>query len=126
MRAQNTVNSPIYPREQTEFTIRPQWRVRDRTIASTIQLRYVPDEDIFEATVDDHRTMRVVRKPELLDENCELGQLVLKEYETNGDRIYDLSVYLLVYPDHYRVSAYLVERRRLSPDQYTSQERGEL
>jgi hypothetical protein len=33
-------------------------------------------------------------------------------------------VYLLVYPDHYRVSAHLIERRRLSQDQCTSQERG--
>jgi len=105
------MNTRIYPREWTEFTIRPQWYIRDRMYTPTIRLRYVPEKDILEATVDDRRTMRVVRKPELLDENCELGQLMLDEYDVDGDHCYDLAVYLLVYPDYYRVSAHLIERR---------------
>ncbi len=109
-----------YPTGTPVMTLRPEWRVRNRTITATIQLRYIPDADIFEATVDGHRTMRIVRKPELLDENCKLGQLVLDGYDVDGERYYDLAVYLLVYPDHYRVSAYLIERRQLSPNRYDS------
>jgi hypothetical protein len=108
-----------YPLHTSIITLRPEWRVRNRILTATIQLRYIPDADIFEATVDEHRTMRVIRKPELLDESCELGQLMLDEYDIDGDRCYDLTVYLLVYPDYYRVSAHLIERRQLSPDRYT-------
>jgi len=118
-----TINT--YPLDTTTITLRPEWRVRNRIITATIQLRYIPDADIFEATVDGYRMMRVVRKPELLDENCELGQLMLDEYDVDGDRYYDLTVYLLVYPDHYRVSTHLIERRQLSPDRYTLQESAE-